>query len=93
VLYLTLIALLARHRGDRAGLGAATGAVLAVLYGFPITLAFVSSPNWQHRLERWTPTTAGPAIEDTTGAASSRHQPVGRTGRGGDLGRRRSARW
>ncbi len=71
VLYLGLIALL--------GLGIAAvfrdsavsiGAVLAVLYIFPIALGFVTNAAWQHRLERWTPTNAGLAIEDTTGLHS-----------------------
>lgn len=75
VLYLTLIALLALGIAAIVRDSAvATGAVLAVLYGFPIALAFVSSPIWQHRLERWTPTTAGLAIEDTTGL---RHLAIG----------------
>jgi ABC-2 type transport system permease protein len=43
------------------------GAVLALLYVFPIVLAFVGNAHWQHRLERWTPTIAGLNIQDTTG--------------------------
>jgi ABC-2 type transport system permease protein len=68
VLYLGLVALL--------GLGVAvivrdpavsTGVVLALLYVFPIILSFVGNAQWQRRLERWTPTVAGLAIQDTTG--------------------------
>jgi len=71
VLYLALIALLS------LGIAAvvrdpavSAGAVLAVLYLFPVLLAFVGSAHWQHRLERWTPTLAGLAIQDTTGLRS-----------------------
>ncbi len=68
VLYLGLIALMS--------LGVAVivrdpatsiGAVLALLYLFPIVLAFVGNAHWQHRLERWAPTVAGLTIQDTTG--------------------------
>jgi len=68
VLYLALIALLS--------LGVATivrdsavaiGAVLGILYLFPIVIAFVTNPKWEHRLERWTPINAGLAIEATKG--------------------------
>jgi ABC-2 type transport system permease protein len=68
VLYLALIALL--------GLGVAVivrdsavaiGTVLALLYLFPIILAFIGNEHWQQRLERWTPTIAGLTIQDTTG--------------------------
>jgi len=71
VLYLALIALLS------LGIAAvvrdpavSAGVVLAVLYLFPVLLAFVGSAHWQHRLERWTPTLAGLAIQDTTGLRS-----------------------
>jgi ABC-2 type transport system permease protein len=68
VLYLGLVALM--------GLGVAVivrdsavsiGAVLGLLYLFPIILSFVGNEQWQRRLERWTPTVAGLAIQDTTG--------------------------
>ena len=67
VLYLGLIALMslgiaAIVRDSAVSIGAA----LAVLYIFPIALAFVTNATWQHRLERWTPTNAGLTIEDTT---------------------------
>ena len=71
VLYLGLIALLslgvAAIVRDPA---VSIGAVLALLYAFPIALAFVGNVHWQHRLERWTPTIAGLAIQATTGLRS-----------------------
>jgi ABC-2 type transport system permease protein len=68
VLYLGLIALLSLGIATMIRDSAVSiGAVLAVLYMFPIVLAFVTSGTWQHRLERWTPTNAGLVIEDTTG--------------------------
>jgi len=48
----------------------AIGTVLALLYLFPILLAFIGNAHWQHRLERWTPTVAGLTIQDTTGLRS-----------------------
>jgi ABC-2 type transport system permease protein len=68
VLYLTLIALLSLGVAvivrDSA---VAIGTVLALLYLFPILLAFIGNEHWQQRLERWTPTIAGLTIQDTTG--------------------------
>ena len=68
VLYLALIALLSLGVAvivrDSA---VAIGTVLALLYLFPIVLAFIGNEHWQHRLERWTPTIAGLTIQDTTG--------------------------
>jgi ABC-2 type transport system permease protein len=68
VLYLTLIALLSLGVAvivrDSA---VAIGTVLALLYVFPIVLAFIGNEHWQQRLERWTPTIAGLTIQDTTG--------------------------
>ena len=68
VLYLTLIALLSLGVAvivrDSA---VAIGTVLALLYLFPIVLAFIGNEHWQRRLERWTPTIAGLTIQDTTG--------------------------
>jgi len=81
VLYLGLIALL--------GLGVAVivrdsavsiGVVLALLYLFPIVLAFVGNAHWQHRLERWTPTIAGLTIQATTGLHSLAISPWGGLG-------------
>ncbi|HEY2507086.1 MAG TPA: ABC transporter permease [Streptosporangiaceae bacterium] len=71
VLYLGLIALLSLGVAAMVRDSAvAIGAVLAVLYLFPIILAFVTNPAWQHRLERWTPTIAGLTIQATTGLRS-----------------------
>jgi ABC-2 type transport system permease protein len=68
VLYLALIALLSLGIAAIARDSAVSiGAVLAVLYLFPIILAFVTDPTWQHRLDRWTPTNSGLAIQATTG--------------------------
>jgi ABC-2 type transport system permease protein len=81
VLYLGLIALM--------GLGVAVivrdsavsiGVVLALLYLFPIVLAFVGNAHWQHRLERWTPTVAGLTIQATTGLRDLAISPWGGLG-------------
>lgn len=75
VLYLALIALMglgiAALVRDSA---AAIGVMLALLYLFPIITVFVGNPIWQHRIERYTPTNAGLAIQATTGL---RHLPIG----------------
>jgi len=67
-LYLALISLLSLGVAvivrDSA---VAIGTVLALLYLFPILLAFIGNAHWQHRLDRWTPTIAGLTIQDTTG--------------------------
>jgi ABC-2 type transport system permease protein len=71
VLYLALIALLSLGVAAIVRDSAVSiGAVLAILYVFPIVLAFVGNAHWQHRLERWTPTSAGLTIQDTTGLHS-----------------------
>jgi ABC-2 type transport system permease protein len=71
VLYLGLIALLSLGIAAMVRDSAVSiGAVLGLLYIFPIFLAFVTNTTWQHRLERWTPTNAGLTIEDTTGLHS-----------------------
>ena len=71
VLYLALIALLS--------LGAATivrdsavavGAVLGLLYLFPIVAAVVTDPHWRRHLEQIGPMSAGLAIQATTGLRS-----------------------
>jgi ABC-2 type transport system permease protein len=81
VLYLALIALMS--------LGVAAivrdpamsiGVVLALLYVFPIVLAFVGNAHWQLRLERWTPTIAGLTIQATTGLRSLAISPWGGLG-------------
>jgi ABC-2 type transport system permease protein len=68
VLYLSLVGLL--------GLGIATairesavaiGAVLGLLYLFPVVTAAVSNPHWQRCLEQIAPMSAGLAIQATTG--------------------------
>ncbi len=70
VLYLALVALL--------GVGAAAvirdsavtiGVVLALLYLFPIVIAFVGNPTWQRRIQRYSPM-AGLNIQATTGLKS-----------------------
>lgn len=70
VLYLGLIALLS------TGVAAivrdpavAIGAVLALLYVFPIIAAFVGNPTWHSRIERYSPM-AGLNIQATTGLRS-----------------------
>jgi ABC-2 type transport system permease protein len=74
VLYLALIALMSLGISavvrDSA---AAIGLVLGLLYLFPILTAFVGNPTWQHRIERYTPTNAGLAIQSTTGLG---HLPI-----------------
>ena len=71
VLYLALVALMSLGVAvivrDSA---VAIGAALALLYVFPIVLAFIGNEHWHRRLERWTPTVAGLNIEDTTGLRS-----------------------
>jgi ABC-2 type transport system permease protein len=71
VLYLGLIALMSLGVAVIVRDSAVSiGVVLALLYLFPIILAFIGNEHWQHRLERWTPTVAGLAIQDTTGLRS-----------------------
>ena len=81
VLYLALIALLSLGVAvivrDSA---VAIGSVLALLYLFPILLAFIGNHQWQQRLERWTPTVAGLTIQDTTGLHSLAITPWGGLG-------------
>ena len=81
VLYLALIALLSLGIAALVRDSAvAIGAVLAILYLFPIVLAFVTDPTWQHRLERWTPTSAGLTIQATTGLRNLPISPWGGLG-------------
>jgi ABC-2 type transport system permease protein len=71
VLYLALIALMSLGVAVIVRDSAVSiGVVLALLYVFPIVLAFVGNEQWQRRLERWTPTVAGLTIQDTTGLRS-----------------------
>jgi ABC-2 type transport system permease protein len=71
VLYLGLIALMslgvAAIVRDSA---VAIGVALALLYLFPVVLAFIGNAHWKHRLERWAPTVAGLNIQDTIGLRS-----------------------
>jgi ABC-2 type transport system permease protein len=81
VLYLGLIAMLALGIAAMIRDSAVSiGAVLAVLYLFPIIEVFINNTTWQHRLERWTPTNAGLAIEDTTGLHNAVIGPWGGLG-------------
>jgi ABC-2 type transport system permease protein len=67
VLYLVLIGLLSLGVATAVRDAAtAIGAVLGLLYLFPILLALVSKPHWHRHLEQIGPTTAGQAIESTT---------------------------
>ena len=81
VLYLALIALLSLGVAAVVRDSAVSiGAVLAILYLFPIVLTFVTDPTWQHRLERWTPTSAGLTIQATTGLRKLPISPWGGLG-------------
>jgi len=81
VLYLGLIALMSLGVAVIVRDSATSiGVVLALLYVFPIVLAFVGNPHWQRRLERWTPTIAGLTIQATTGLRSLAISPWGGLG-------------
>ena len=81
VLYLGLIALMSLGVAVIVRDSAPSiGVVLALLYLFPIVLAFVGNAHWQHRLERWTPTVAGLTIQDTTGLRGLAISPWGGLG-------------
>ena len=70
VLYLVLIGLFTL--GISTALrdsGLTTAVVLGFLYVIPIIGDVVISPLWQHRVERWTPTDAGLAIQATRNIA------------------------
>ncbi len=68
VLYLGLVAVLSLGAGavvrDTA---TAIMAVLALLFTVPMIAQFVTDPEWSTRLQRYSPTTAGLAIQATTG--------------------------
>jgi ABC-2 type transport system permease protein len=67
VLYLALIALLSLGAATTVRDSAsAAGAVLGLLYLFPIITATVTDPHWQRHLEQIGPTSAGLAIQATT---------------------------
>jgi ABC-2 type transport system permease protein len=68
VLYLALVALLAL--GIAAAVRDTAGAlttVLLLLYAVPALASFIGNAVWQERLQRWSPLTAGMAIQATTG--------------------------
>jgi ABC-2 type transport system permease protein len=68
VLYLVLIAGLALGVATAVRDSAtATGIVLVLLYAYPIVIRVVADPAWLRRLERFGPTTAGLAVQATTG--------------------------
>lgn len=68
VLYLMLVALLALGVATIVrGTAAALSAVLSLLLIAPMLVGLVSDPTWHERLDRLTPTTAGLAIQATTG--------------------------
>jgi ABC-2 type transport system permease protein len=68
VLYLVLIAGLALGVATAVRDSAtAIGIVLALLYAYPVIIRVVSDPAWLRRLERLGPTTAGLAVQATTG--------------------------
>jgi ABC-2 type transport system permease protein len=68
VLYLVLIAGLALGIATVVRDSAtAIGIVLALLYAYPMVIRVVSDPAWLRRLERLGPTTAGLAVQATTG--------------------------
>jgi len=71
VLYLALIALLSLGTAlvIRES-GFAIGAVLALLYVFPIIVGVVTDPNWARHLQQIAPMSAGLDIQATTGQSS-----------------------
>ena len=71
VLYLALIALLSLGTAlvIRES-GFAIGAVLALLYVFPIIVGVVTDPNWARHLQQIAPMSAGLDIQATTGLSS-----------------------
>jgi ABC-2 type transport system permease protein len=71
VCYLALVAALALGLGTvlrDAGLGVVS--VLGLLYLFPILVAVITDPIWQHRLQRYGPMQAGLAVQSTRGVDS-----------------------
>jgi len=68
VLYLALIALFSLGIATIVrSSAAAIGIVLGVLFVFPILAAVVTDPDWQRHLKQIAPSTAGLAIQSTTG--------------------------
>ena len=81
VLYLGLIALMSLGVAVIVRDSAVSiGAVLGLLYVFPVILSFIGNEHWQHRLSRWAPTVAGLNIADTTGLQSLAISPWGGLG-------------
>jgi ABC-2 type transport system permease protein len=75
VLYLGLVGLLSLGVATMVRDSAVSiGAVLGLLFLFPIVAHFVSNPTWQRHLEQIGPSTAGLAIQDTVNLAG---QPIG----------------
>ena len=75
VLYLGLIGLLSLAVATMVRDAAvAIGAVLALLFLFPVVVHFVADPTWQRHLDQLGPMTAGLAIQDTVNLAG---QPIG----------------
>jgi ABC-2 type transport system permease protein len=71
VLYLALIALLSLGLATAVRDSAvAIGAVLGLLYLFPILSQVVSAPDWQRHLEQIGPMSAGLEIQASTGLRS-----------------------
>jgi ABC-2 type transport system permease protein len=67
VLYLVLIGLLSLGIATALREAAtAIGAVLGLLYLFPLVAALVGNPHWHRHVEQIGPTTAGQSIEATT---------------------------
>src|SRR5262249_59672459 len=76
VLYLALVAALSLGLG--AAIRHAAGTVttmVGLLYVLPIAARFMSNPVWQARVERYSPMTAGLAIQATPGLAQLPIQP------------------
>jgi len=77
VLYLALIALLSLGVATAVrDAGAATGAVLGLLYLFPVVAGMVTDPHWQRHLQQAGPMTAGLAVQTTT-ASGLDSLPIG----------------
>jgi ABC-2 type transport system permease protein len=75
VLYLGLVALLSAGAGVvLRHTAAAVSVVLGLLYVMPIVAQFIPDPRWHDRILRYSPMSAGLAIQATRGLA---HQPVG----------------
>jgi ABC-2 type transport system permease protein len=68
VLYLGLVAVLSLGAGAAIRDGAAAiTAVLALLFTAPMIAPFVTDPTWSTRVRKFSPTTAGMAVQATTG--------------------------